>query len=241
MRHNPGLWNALWSDMWIETTFMRYGHSQGGIIGITLRPETLKTWALSLHICSQLERDVEKLSEERKEIVQMYHKEEMKSRIASDAKDRDRIRCKLQLLIDPMDPCSNPENIVNLATGLVLPEHVNVHNTLSIGTRQMKSFEEGWPSSFHSTIPKIVVTGATAKKHVNVDGTKVFDIGLIYSRVIGLQASSRPVDINQVLSHELSPVPTSMFTDSGNMRICKSKGSLKKTSSRNCFIKNSEL
>lgn len=48
----------LWSDMFIESTFMRYGHSPGGIIGITLKPSTLKRWALSLHICSQLVNDV---------------------------------------------------------------------------------------------------------------------------------------------------------------------------------------
>ena len=41
MHHIPGLWNGLWSDMYIESTVMRYGHSQGGIIGITLQPETL--------------------------------------------------------------------------------------------------------------------------------------------------------------------------------------------------------
>ena len=43
MHHVPGLWNGIWSGMFIETTFMRYGHGPGGIIGITLRPETLKT------------------------------------------------------------------------------------------------------------------------------------------------------------------------------------------------------
>jgi len=47
MHHIPGVWNGIWSDMFIETTFMRYGHSHGGIIGITLRPDTLKTWALT--------------------------------------------------------------------------------------------------------------------------------------------------------------------------------------------------
>ena len=50
MRHIPGLWNGIWSDMYIETTFMRYGHGKAGIIGIPLKPETLKTWALSLHV-----------------------------------------------------------------------------------------------------------------------------------------------------------------------------------------------
>ena len=58
MRHHAGLWNGIWSDMFIETTFMRYGHGPGGIIGITLKESALKRWALSLHICSQLIQDI---------------------------------------------------------------------------------------------------------------------------------------------------------------------------------------
>jgi hypothetical protein len=54
MHHIPGVWNGIWSDMYIETTFMRYGHSHGGIIGITLRPETMKKWAVDPHIRSKL-------------------------------------------------------------------------------------------------------------------------------------------------------------------------------------------
>ena len=50
MRHVPGLWNDIWSDMSIETTFMRYGHGKRGIIDVTLKPKTLKVWSLSLHI-----------------------------------------------------------------------------------------------------------------------------------------------------------------------------------------------
>ncbi len=61
MRHMDGLWNGIWSDMFIESTFMRYGHGQLGIIGITLKPETLKTWALSRHICSRLMEDLAEL------------------------------------------------------------------------------------------------------------------------------------------------------------------------------------
>jgi len=32
--HLRGLWNGIWSDQFIESTFMRFGHSSGGIIGI---------------------------------------------------------------------------------------------------------------------------------------------------------------------------------------------------------------
>ena len=56
----------------------------------------------------------------------------------------------------------------------------------------------------------------------------MFNTTLLFSRVIGLQASSREtIDIRNLLSYELAPVPTSMFTDSGDMRIGKSKAQLK--------------
>jgi hypothetical protein len=61
MRHLKGLWNGIWSDMFIESTFMRYGHGRVGIVGVTLKPETFKTWALSRHICSQLMDDLAEL------------------------------------------------------------------------------------------------------------------------------------------------------------------------------------
>ena len=36
MRHISGYWNAIWSDMFIESTFMIYGHGKKGIISVTL-------------------------------------------------------------------------------------------------------------------------------------------------------------------------------------------------------------
>ena len=67
-----------------------------------------------------------------------------------------------------------------------------------------------------------------SKKHVKVGDLKVFDTNLIYNRVVGLQASSRDIDILRLLSHVLAPVPTAMFMDSGDMRICTAKSVLKK-------------
>ena len=71
-------------------------------------------------------------------------------------------------------------------------------------------------------------TVSDSKKHIKVGSQKVCDTSVIYSRVIGIQASSRDIDIKKVLSHELAPVPTSMFYDFGTMRICKEKSNLKK-------------
>lgn len=91
----------------------------------------------------------------------------------------------------------------------------------------MKEFENGWPSSFHNTILKKIVTMSDKRKKVKTGTSETLDTNIIYSRVIGLQASSRDIDIHQVLSCELSPVPTSMFLESGEMRLCTSKSSMK--------------
>ena len=39
-RHNGGLWNGIWSDMFIKTSFMRYGKGPGGLIGLTLNEKS---------------------------------------------------------------------------------------------------------------------------------------------------------------------------------------------------------
>ena len=232
MHHVPRLWKGIWSDMFIETTFMRYGHGPGGIIGITLKPETLKTWALSLHICSRLEQDIISVVGKEQDISREALKEEMKARIASDGADRQSIQNKLKLCIDPLDPSSHPPTIVNIVSCQVADDTVNVHDAVAIGTKQMQEFEKGWPEGFRSTISKKVKTVSDSKKHIKVGSQKVYDTSVIYSRVIGIRASSRDIDIKKVLSHELAPVPTSMFHDSGAMRICKAKSDLKKRLAR---------
>ena len=57
----------------------------------------------------------------------------------------------------------------------------------------------------------------------------MFDISLICSRVIGLQASTcDSVDMKALLLYELEPVPTYIFSETGDLRICKAKSELKK-------------
>ena len=92
----------------------------------------------------------------------------------------------------------------------------------------MKQFESKWPEGFDTQSSKVIATQAETKKQLKVGETKVFDTNLIYTRVIGLQASSYDIDINRILAHELSPVPTSMFTDMADMKICTAKSVLKK-------------
>ena len=57
----------------------------------------------------------------------------------------------------------------------------------------------------------------------------MFDISLISSWVIGLQASTRDSeDIKTLLLYDLAPVPTYMLSYSSDLQICKAKSELKK-------------
>ena len=114
-----------------------------GLFGITLKPETLKTWALGLHICSRLEQDIISLVGKEQDISPEAHKEEMKTRIALDGPDRRSIEDKLKLCIDLLDFTSHPPTRVNLVSGQVAHDTVNVQDTVEIGTKQMQESEKG--------------------------------------------------------------------------------------------------
>ena len=230
MHHISGLWNDLWSDMYMESTFMRYGHIHGVIIGITLQPETLKICALGLHIRSRIVEDMTNMSDQHSVQTQETHKEESKSRMQADAADRKVIREKLEQCINPLaiNSETDSQQLVNIFSGRLTPSIVNVDNAVDIGTKQMEVAENTWPVGFYGPISKKVITMDVTRKHVKIGAARIINTTLLFSRIIGLQASSREtIDIQNLLSYELSPVPTSMFSDSGYMRIGKSKAQLK--------------
>ena len=92
----------------------------------------------------------------------------------------------------------------------------------------MEVAEKNMPSGFQWTHLKKGNNDGCHQETCNIGAAKIFNITLLLSRVIGLQASSREtIYIQNLLSYELAPVPTSMFTDSGDMRIGKSKAQRK--------------
>ena len=73
----------------------------------------------------------------------------------------------------------------------------------------------------------VTIRQVESGKYIKVGDTKVLNTELIYTRVIDIQVSSPKIDIKQLLSYELSPVPTAMFSESGEMKVAKAKSVLK--------------
>ena len=83
------------------------------------------------------------------------HKEEMMTRMLSDANDREKLRNKLEESINPLDSAQHPEEgILNIVNGRISPDEVNVDRALEIGETTMKTFELSWPTGFNSPISK---------------------------------------------------------------------------------------
>ena len=122
------------------------------------------------------------------------HKEEIHGRIVSDAKARG--PTELQMCIDPLNSDNHPDGIVNIVTGRIAPDAVNVDNSVA-----MKQFDTDWSKTFYEPLSNQVVTMFVTKKRIKLGSADCFDTNPIYPRVIGLM-STRDVDLTHVFSHE---------------------------------------
>jgi len=115
-----------------------------------------------------------------------------------------------------------------ISNGQLAQPNVNVDKAVEIGADQLIQFEALWPEGFYSSLAKQVTTFAAKKKRLTIDDNPVMDQEATYARVIGLLVSQRDLDLEQVLSTELTAYPPSMFQADGQMRVATGKSTLKK-------------
>ena len=228
LHHIPGLNNGMWSDMFIETTQMHKGHQPGGIIGDTQSSQTMATWAHSMDATMSLTSDLQNISGEAA-YKKNTHKEESQSRIVADDCDRRSLNATLKSCIDPMDPQTHKAGcLLNISSGEVAKPSVNVDSAPDFGKELLECFEMSWAEGFYDPIPSKVVTLAEKKNTIPVGGSGDIDPEAIYARVSGLLISQRELDLNQVLSTELTANPPSMFTPGGQMHPASNMSALKR-------------
>ena len=120
VRHVCGASNSACSDKFIESTFIWYGYSQGGLTGIKLNDNATK------HSCSQLVRGLTTIRDDLSEHP-THHKDESKARIQADVSDRRKLRERLDQCIGPFDP----EVIFNRVLGVIGSGEFDLHDVFS--------------------------------------------------------------------------------------------------------------
>ena len=132
------------------------------------------------------------------------------------------MKSKSEACIHPLSPEVHPEQLVNVVNGSIGTSEITVDQAVRIGHSHMLDFDKALPTGFWTSIERRVKTMEMMKKGIPVRSKVLFDTELIFSRVMGLQASSREVNFKDVLSYELAPIPTtSLFDDSGKIMVNK--------------------
>ena len=144
----------------------------------------------------------------------------------ADMKDRNALKRTLMLCAHPFDMTSHdPSVLMNIYTGEISPDKSNIHKSVEIRNKQMKEFQESLPVGFDATLPKKVKTMENKKTKAQV--VEVYNNESIYSRVMCLLSVDQ-ISLDDLFNYKLAPVPTSLFTDTGEERYPKSKSTLKK-------------
>ena len=196
-------------------------------MGLSTDFEQMKKWALSFALCGEVSQNISAMSSDQVR-TQIYHKEESPSRIKTDGDDRRNLKAMLNACINPLDNESHQDGaLMNIVSGEIAHPDANVDNAVEIGRQALGNFKAGWPDSFYETLKKIIIPMDAKSKHVSIGEHRVYDQELIYARAIGLLASSRELNFDDVLSYELAAYPPSMFSEEGKMRTATAKSSLK--------------
>ena len=188
MQYQNGIWNAMWSDMMIETTVMRFGHGPTGMKGLTFNKKALDRRSKSLHIFSIMEKCLLDLKDSATTSDVTYHKEQGSARVKEDGQDREKIRAFLSTGINPLDVDEHAPEIVKIYSGKLSTKDFKVDQCVQLGGAQIEAFQNSLPDGFYRQLSKKVRIMAIVKKSVPVIDVEIIDTSLIYSRVIAIAA-----------------------------------------------------
>ena len=219
--------NAVATDHALEQTINREGKSQGGVIGFTLRKGALTRWMATRHVTAQYAEALKEMCQNSKQTTAKNHAEHSKTRMARDEQDVIKIVEYVAESHNPFDLDTVPDELVNITTGQVASREVSIGlvNLLEVAQKRNIPFVEKrlvvdrtlsfWGTDKWSKAPTFVKMSQSPTS--NKTDKIMMDSEVLFRRLLAV-AKQRDVYLEQVLSHELAPVPRSLFNDGGTMR-----------------------
>ena len=172
---------------------------------------TRTIWLLSNPICSKYRMKMEenlgvifKNSEQ--------HKTCMKSRVNRDHSDS----AKIYDVLKTDSPFSNNNCLRNIINGITADKAVNVDRFYEIGQEHIKNMQ-GYDIFTYECSRKAAAKNMTAKISLDKKKNIKCDPALLFQRLL-LVAQTNPIDMDDILSYELSAFPLSLFETSTLLR-----------------------
>ena len=128
---------------------------------------------------------------------------------------------------NPFDLDTVPDELINITTGKVASRETSIGlgNFLEVAQKRNITFVENrlvddrtlsfWNSDKRSKTPTLVNMSKSLTSN-KADKT-LMNSEVLFGRLLAV-SKQRDVNLEQVLSHELAPVPHSLFNDDGTMR-----------------------
>ena len=151
-RHQEGVWNAVLADQFGEQTYIRYGTSKGGLIGMTLSAEQVARRVRSFPLCQRVSHTFDIMfdpcpDDDVTTGVTTKHKEEGIHRRELDTADRNLVTREFKTHAHPLTDQSS--DLVNIANRKVADKCIHVVDAVSIGEEISLDFVKSLPDGFH--------------------------------------------------------------------------------------------
>ena len=214
--------SRVWSDMALEQSINADSKSSGGVAGKSQNPSALERWFLTIHERAAITTALKSM------YGVLNNKQVVHKRVRRDEEDvKKLVSCFTSGTM--VNPFGDTEDLVNFATGVVLPTHVAdvFLNSTKRAKDQMDLFITSRlntnATGFWKPIPSLKVktfSSITKKVQVKVTNEKLFTVSAdrdLFGRLL-IAANARSINLRKVLSYELSPISCSLAHTDGTLR-----------------------
>lgn len=223
----------VWSDMALEQSINLDTKSKGGLVGMTKNDDAVNRWFLTSHERAAITRSMKEMCNLEDDRVGS-HKESSTKRITRDEKDVESLvqRFTSDMMMNPFtlsdEESADTEPLINIATGVVLPDKVAdcLINSADIGQSHMLDFVSSRLNSNKVSFweplrtVKIATFKVSNKKTSTATNEKVITLNAdrdLFGRLL-VVARVRDIDLKDVLSYELCSVPVALVHPDGTLR-----------------------
>ncbi|KAK3750308.1 hypothetical protein QZH41_001776 [Actinostola sp. cb2023] len=222
----------VWSDMALEQSINLDSKSKGGIIGISRKEDALERWFLTSHERASITRSLKEMCGFDNCERVGTHKEARSSRVKRDEEDVQKLMSSFttKLMADPFMLPGDDETLplTNIATGVVLSEDIadRLLRATELGSSRMTEFVQARMNTdelnFWEPLSKLKIkTFSVSAKKISVQkDNRIVTLSEdreLFGRLL-VVASTRDVDLREVLSYKLSSMPLSLAHPDGSLR-----------------------
>ena len=234
VRRTHGSFNAIWSDMGVETTVIRDSKARNsGIIGKTHTETTALRWCLTNLLLGQYTTAMQsRISGSSDSGDTSRHEQMQPAKMKQDEEHACQIIQHItENMTDPFRTENHPDALINIGSGLYASEEVekSLLAALEKGTKTFQQFvvdrfSEGNEKSFWDAIPKSGLQTFTdmnkttpikrGGKRLNVNMSAEY----AFRRALAISESREDVKLATVLNRPITSIPTMLFKEDGTKR-----------------------